>query len=94
MSVAENQEKVLPVAPLKIAYLEGSRPIAKQINASLVKMRSAAASHDKSALTVQGYVEPSYLLDTRLTRYGTGTALPTKSAAGSTICRLTTTFRI
>ena len=72
MSVAENQEKVLPVAPLKIAYLEGSRPIAKQINASLVKMRNAAASHDKSALTVQGYVEPSYLLDTRLTRYGTG----------------------
>ncbi len=72
MPAPDTQEKKLPVAPLKIAYLEGSRPIAKQVNSSLVKMRRALAAHDKTALSVAGYVEPTYLISTKLTRYGTG----------------------
>ncbi|MDO4620186.1 MAG: ribose-phosphate pyrophosphokinase [Lachnospiraceae bacterium] len=72
MSVSEKTEKVLPVAPLKITYIEGSRPIAKQINSSLVKMRRAIGEHDKEALTRQGYIENNYLLDAHLSRYGTG----------------------
>lgn len=72
MPSIEPQEKKLPVAPLKIAYLEGSWPIAKQVNSSLVKMRRAIGEHDRSAQSVAGYIEPSYLLDTRLMRYGTG----------------------
>ena len=72
MPVSENQEKKLPVAPLKIAALEGSRPIAKQINSAIVKMRKTIGERDKSTLTVAGYIEPDYLIDTKLTRYGTG----------------------
>ena len=72
MSGSESQERVLPVAPLKIAYLEGSRPIARQINASLVKMRKSIGDHDKEALKIQGYIAPNYLLETKLSRYGTG----------------------
>ncbi len=72
MSGTENKERVLPVAPLKIAYLSGSREIARQVNSSLVKMRKSIAERDHDAETVQGYIESSYLLDTHLSRYGTG----------------------
>ncbi len=72
MTNTDKQEKKLPVAPLKIAYIEGSKPIAKQVNSSLVKMRKAIGIRDKSALQLAGYIEPTYLLDTRLSRYGTG----------------------
>ena len=54
MPVSENQEKKLPVAPLKIAALEGSRPIAKQINSAIVKMRKTIGERDRSTLTVAG----------------------------------------
>ncbi len=72
MSESEKNERMLPVAPLKIAYIEGSRPIAKQVDSSLVKMRRGIASRDHSAESVMGYIEPTYLLDTRLSRFGTG----------------------
>ncbi len=72
MSSHANHEKTLPVAPLKIAYIEGSRPIAKQVNSSLVKMRKTIADQDSSAETVRGYIEQNYLLDISLSRYGTG----------------------
>ena len=72
MSATESQERVLPIAPLKITYLEGSRPIARQINASLVKMRRTIAEHDRDAYKIQGYIAPNYLLEAKLSRYGTG----------------------
>ena len=72
MATYETIKKTRPVAPLKIAYIEGSRPLARQVNSSLVKMRKSIAEKDPSALQLQGYIEPSYLLDTKLTRYGTG----------------------
>ena len=72
MSVSENQEKSLPVAPLKIVNIEGSRPIAKQVNSSIVKMRRTLGEKDKSLMSFQGYIEPTYLVDVKLSRYGTG----------------------
>ena len=72
MTATQSQEKKLPVAPLKIAYLEGSWPIAKQVNSALVKMRRSIGERDRNAQSVAGYIESSYLLDTRLMRYGTG----------------------
>jgi ribose-phosphate pyrophosphokinase len=72
MSGTDNREVILPAAPLKIAYLEGSKGIACQVNSSLVKMRKSIAQRDKSASTIQGYIEPNYLIETHLSRYGTG----------------------
>ena len=54
-------EKKLPVAPLKIAYLQGSKPIAKQVNSSIVKIRKALGEKDKNLLAIDGYIEPNYL---------------------------------
>ncbi|MDO4613991.1 MAG: ribose-phosphate pyrophosphokinase [Lachnospiraceae bacterium] len=72
MASTAEQEKILPVAPLKIAYLNGCEDMAKAVNNSLVKMRKAKALQDKDASKIRGYIEPSYLLDTKLSRYGTG----------------------
>ncbi|MBQ6386145.1 MAG: ribose-phosphate pyrophosphokinase [Lachnospiraceae bacterium] len=72
MTVSEHTEKKLPVAPLKIAFLEGSRPIARQINSALIKMRRSIGEHDPSACEIAGYIEPDYLVETNLSRYGTG----------------------
>ena len=65
-------EKKLPVAPLKIAYLQGSKPIAKQVNSSIVKIRKALGEKDKNLLAIDGYIESNYLVETDLMRYGTG----------------------
>ncbi|MDO5701744.1 MAG: ribose-phosphate pyrophosphokinase [Lachnospiraceae bacterium] len=72
MSVSGSQEKKLPVAPLKIICLQGSGAIAKPVNSSIVKMRKTLGEKDKSLLSIAGYIEPSYLVDVKLTRYGTG----------------------
>ena len=72
MSVSDNHEKMLPVAPLKIAYINGSRQIARQVNSNLVKIRKNIEAHDHSADQVFGYIEPDYLLDVKLSRFGTG----------------------
>lgn len=72
MTVTDKQERMLPVAPLKLAYISGSRQIAKQVNSNLVKIRRNIADNDRSADQVFGYIEPDYLLDVKLSRFGTG----------------------
>ena len=72
MSSSQKQEFALPVAPLKIAYIEGSRPIAKQLNTALVKARRAIGEKTDDAQRIKGYIEPDYLLDAKLVRFGTG----------------------
>ncbi len=72
MTITESQETALPVAPLKIAYLEGCRDMAKVVNASIVKTRKDQASRQKESAMIHGYVEPTYLIDSSCSHYGTG----------------------
>ncbi len=66
------EEQLLPVAPLKIAYLEGSAAIAEAVDANIAKTRKALSVKNPELRTIQGYVEPTYLLNSHFTRYGTG----------------------
>ena len=66
------EEKLLPVAPLKIAYLEGSSEIARAVDANIARSRRTLAQKNSESLSVPGYVEPTYLLDSHCSRYGTG----------------------
>ena len=66
------EEKLLPVAPLKIAYLEGSYEIASAVDANIARSRHAKEKKNEDLRTISGYVESSYLLDTRCSWYGTG----------------------
>ena len=62
----------MPVAPLKIVYLNGSHEIAKPVDNYIVKARKQLAHDRKDAETIPGYIESSYLLEARYSRYGTG----------------------
>lgn len=72
MSASEVQETFLPVAPLKIAALEGAAEMAKEVDANIVKLRKNNLARKKGLLSVPGYMAPTYILDSRCGRYGTG----------------------
>ncbi len=68
---------ILPTAPLKLAALEGCRPLAAKVNDHIVNFRR----HDmeemirrKEDLNYRGYDVDSYLLDFSCPRFGTGEA--------------------
>ena len=62
----------MPVAPLKIVYLNGSHEIAKPVDSYIAKTRKQLAHDRKDAELIPGYIEPSYILDAKYSRYGTG----------------------
>ena len=72
MPAFESIERPSPVAPLKIAALKGCEEMAQAIDASLVKSRKSILGKWRDADQIQGYIEPTYLLDIHCSRYGTG----------------------
>ncbi len=74
MSENEVMEQIMPVAPLKIAALEGCREFGAAVNAHLVKSRAESLKDpkNKNASMIPGYVEDSYLVDCSCPRFGTG----------------------
>ena len=56
-------EKSIPVAPLKIAALEGCIDLAKEVDAHLVQFREELSKHRSAGTSLSGYYEPTYLLD-------------------------------
>lgn len=68
---------VLPVAPLKIAALKSSRPLAEKINDHIVQFRKNDTEElirRKKDLNYRGYNVDSYLLQCDCPRFGTGEA--------------------
>lgn len=72
MSIAETQKIPTPVAPLKIACLVGAEEMAAAVDAALVKSRKTAVSHRPELESHFGFLEKSYLVQTKCSRYGTG----------------------
>lgn len=67
----------LPVAPLKIAALEGITPFAQKVNDHIVKFRrndTEELIRRKADLHYRGYDVDSYLLDCVCPRFGSGEA--------------------
>lgn len=67
-------EKSIPVAPLKIAALEGCRSMAEDVDQYLVKFRKELCEHHSAGISLSGYCESSYLVDCSCSRFGTGEA--------------------
>ena len=62
----------IPVAPLKLASLEGCRTLADQVNNYLVSFRHESPTNVGQADTLQGYCADSYLLECECPRFGSG----------------------
>ncbi len=67
-------ENSLPVAPLKLVALDSAAKFAKSVNNYLVEFRKNAKAVYKSDPAFHGYVEPSYLIDASVPRFGSGEA--------------------
>lgn len=68
----ESLRSALPVAPLRIAALEGCMDFASQVNQHLVEYRHTNPTHDIHSIHYRGYAQDSYLVDCSCPRFGTG----------------------
>ena len=62
----------LPIAPIKIATLEGCKDFATKVNEHLVEYRHTNTTQDLQNIHYRGYSEDSYMVDSICPRFGTG----------------------
>lgn len=76
--MANREEKrnleTIPVGSLGMIALEGCRPLGEKIDQYLVKWRTERESEHKDSLAFSGYQRPSYLLNAKVPRFGSGEA--------------------
>ena len=66
--------ETIPVGSLGIIPLEGCRSLGEKVNDYLVKWRTVRESEHKNSLAIAGYQRDSYILQTKVPRFGTGEA--------------------
>ena len=64
----------IPVGPLAIVALSGSKALGETVDAYISNWRSDRVEAKESPITFKGYVKDSYLLDVNTPRFGTGEA--------------------
>ena len=65
---------VPPIAPLKLAALDGCRELAENVDKYLVKFRETSNQQFQNTPDFQGYHEASYIIRSSCPRFGTGEA--------------------
>ncbi len=66
--------ETIPVGSLGIISLESCRVLGEKIDKYLVKWRTERENEHKDSLAFAGYQRPSYLLSTKVPRFGSGEA--------------------
>ena len=66
--------ETIPVGSLGIIALKGCNPLAESVDHYLVKWRAERESEHKESLAFSGYMRDSYLLETKIPRFGSGEA--------------------
>ncbi len=66
--------ETIPVGSLGIIPLEGCKALGETVNKYLVKWRAERESEHKGSLAFNGYQRDSYILDTKVPRFGSGEA--------------------
>ncbi len=66
--------ETIPVGSLGMIALEGCRPLGEKIDKYLVNWRTERESEHKESLAFAGYQRPSYLLNAKVPRFGSGEA--------------------
>ncbi len=74
MSVHEEKRNLesIPVGSLGVIPLQGTEDLCKMIDGYLVSWRTERENEHKNSLAFSGYQRDSYLLHTKLPRFGTG----------------------
>ena len=76
MPVREEKRNLnsIPVGSLGIIPLEGCKTLGDKVDAYLVKWRTERESEHKNSLAFSGYQRDSYIIQTKVPRFGTGEA--------------------
>ena len=76
MPVREEKRNLnsIPVGSLGIVPLEGCKTLGDKVDAYLVKWRTERESELKNSLAFSGYQRDSYIIQTKVPRFGTGEA--------------------
>ncbi len=64
----------IPVGSLRIIPLEGCKDLGESVDSYLVKWRTERENEHKNSLAFSGYQRDSYVLDAKISRFGTGEA--------------------
>ena len=73
MSIKKYVESI-PVGPLAIVALSGSKQLGEAVDAYIADWRSQRIEAKESPITFKGYTKDSYLLEVKTQRFGTGEA--------------------
>ena len=77
-------EKSMPVAPIRIAALEGCRELAEEVDRNLVKFRKELVEKKGLDNVPQGYSEDSFIVECEVrVRYGEGKGIIKESVRGT-----------
>ena len=76
MAVFEDKRNLetIPVGSLGIIPLEGCKELGKKVDNYLVKWREERENEHKESLAFSGYMRPSYILQAKVPRFGSGEA--------------------
>ena len=66
--------ETIPVGMLRLMPTKGCTEIGKKVDSYLVKWRTERESEHKGSLAYAGYQRDSYILDAKLSRFGSGEA--------------------
>ena len=66
--------ETIPVGSLRMIPLEGCKELGEKIDEYLVKWRTERENEHKNSLAFAGYQRDSYILDAKISRFGTGEA--------------------
>ncbi len=66
--------ETIPVGALGVIPVEGCRPLGEKIDYYLVKWRTERENEHKDSLAFSGYQRDTYLLETKVPRFGSGEA--------------------
>ena len=76
--MAKREEKrnleSIPVGSLRMIPLEGCRELGEKVDKYLVEWRTERENEHKNSLAFAGYQRDSYILDAKISRFGTGEA--------------------
>ncbi len=62
----------IPVAPLKLAAMEGCRDFTQKVNDHLLEYRHNHPTHEPNSIACKGYIADNYLIDCSCPRFGSG----------------------
>lgn len=70
----EKELTTLPVAPLKLIVMESCAELGSKVNDYIVQFRNDAHNEHKEGIEFKGYLEDSYIVDSKCPRFGSGEA--------------------